>query len=233
MTVLSANDGPTTVDQPHLTDTPSQHGPRGRSMSITQRIVVAVAALPLVGIVLTTIAGALGIISVDQMTDTAVALGEEPGMFTFAAMLWCSPIQSFVKRTQVPVRKALGILFGGYAVSNFVMFAIGEGLAESLSAPFLVAGTVAMLLSMPLVLTSGRWAQRRMGMRNWRKLHKLTYLIALALVLHVALVGEIGLSGVLIVGAMIARIPKLAATLAAFGERMRERNVVDRFKWSR
>lgn len=190
-------------------------------MSIAQRAVVAAAAVPLVGILLTTIAGALGVISVNQMIDVALTLGEEPGMFVFAAMLWCSPVQWLVKRTQIPVRKMLGILFGGYALANFAMFVIDEGLLASLSAPFLIAGTVAMLLSIPLVATSSRWAQRKIGMKNWRKLHTLTYVIAFALVLHVALVGELGLSGALVLGALIARIPPVANAIRSIGERLR------------
>lgn len=173
------------------------------------------------GIVAVTIAGALGVIPVDQMLDTALALGEEPGMFVFAAMLWCSPIQWLVKRTQVPVRKLLGILFGGYAVSNFAMFVIEQGLMASLSTPFLIAGTLAMVMSIPLVLTSGRWAQRAMGMKNWRALHKLTYVIAIALVLHVVLIGEIGISGVVILAALLTRIPPISKAIESLGERVR------------
>ncbi len=191
-------------------------------MSTVQRLVVTAAALPPVGIVLTMIAGALGIIGLNQMVNAGLALGEDPGMFVFAAMLWCSPVQWLVKRTQVPVRKTLGVLFGGYAVSNFMLFVVEEGLVASLSAPFLIAGTLAMLLSIPLVVTSGRWAQRTMGMRNWRTLHKLTYVIAAALVLHVALIGEIGLSGLLILAALAARIPPVAKAIEGLGRRQRE-----------
>lgn len=189
-------------------------------MSILQRLVVAAAALPLIGIALTTIAGALGFIRTREMLDTALALGEEPGMFVFAAMLWCSPVQWLVKRTQVPVRKMLGILFSGYAASNFTMFVIDEGLEDTLSAPFLIAGTAATVASIPLLITSGRWAQRKMGMKNWRSLHKLTYAIAVALVLHVVLIGEIGISGALIVAALITRIPPVAQAIQELGRRL-------------
>ena len=190
-------------------------------MSTVQRGVVALAAIPLIGIVATAVAGAAGLISINQMIDTALALGEEPGMFVFAAMLWCSPVQWLVGRTQVPVRKALGILFSGYAVANFAMFVVERGLAASLSAPFLIAGTIAMVAAIPLLLTSGRWAQRTMGMRNWRRLHKLTYLIAAALVLHVALVGEIGISGVLVAAGLVTRIPPVADAIQRLGKHRR------------
>lgn len=193
----------------------------GRSLSTVQRIVVAAATLPLIGIVITSVAGAVGLISADQMIEVSLGLGEEPGMAVFAAMLWCTPVQWFLSRTQVPVRKMLGILFSGYAVSNFVMFVLERGLAASLSAPFLVAGMVALVAAIPLLLTSGRWAQRKMGIRRWRNLHKLTYLIAFALVLHVALAGEFTVSGVLIIAALVARIPSAANAIGDLGQRRR------------
>ena len=188
---------------------------------MVQRVVVGAAAVPLIGIVVTVIGAALGLVSIDQMIEVSLALGEEPGMLVFAAMLWCSPVQWLVKRTQVPVRKMLGILFGGYALSNFAMFVVEQGLAASLSAPFLVAGTVAMVAALPLLLTSGRWAQRKMGMRNWRNLHKLTYVIALALVVHVALIGELTLGAGLILAALVVRVPPIATAIDGFGQRRR------------
>lgn len=192
-------------------------------MSVVQRVVVAAAALPLIGVAIAALAGAAGVISTEQMIDVSLGLGEEPGMLVFAAMLWCSPIQWLVRRTQIPVRRMLGILFGGYAVANFSMFVVEQGIADSMSQPFLIAGTLAMAASIPLVLTSGRWAQRRMGMKNWRALHKLTYLIAGALVLHVALIGEIGISGVLVATALVTRIPPIATAINRLGERRRDR----------
>lgn len=221
MTTLQAVEAP---DPPPLTPSPpssarasSKRG--GRSLSTVQRIVVAVAAVPLIGILATAAAGVLGFISIDQMVEISLVLGEEPGMAVFAAMLWCSPVQWLVGRTQIPLRKVLGILFSGYAVSNFVMFVVERDLAASVSAPFLVAGSVAMAASIPLLLTSGRWAQRAMGIRNWRTLHKLTYLIAVALILHVGLVGEFTFFGLFIVAALIARVPSISDAIRSRGLR--------------
>lgn len=194
----------------------------GRSLSTMQRIVVGLAALPLLGIGVASAAGALGLISSDLMVEISLALGEEPGMAVFAAVLWCSPIQWIVKRTQVPVRKMLGIMFSGYAVSNFAMFVVEEDLAASVSEPFLIAGSVAMVATIPLVLTSGRWAQRTMGIRNWRTLHKLTYLIAFALVLHLALVGEFSFFALAILAALAARIPTISNAMRSYGQRPRD-----------
>ena len=193
-----------------------------RSLSTTQRLVVAAATLPLLGIAGSVVAAIAGMVSTEQMVEVALALGEEPGMAVFAAMLWCSPVQWLVKRTQVPVRKILGMLFSGYAVSNFAMFVVEESLAASLSAPFLIAGTVAMVAAIPLLLTSGSWAQRTMGMRNWRTLHKLTYAVAVALVLHLVLIGEFSFPGLLIAIALVLRVPPIAAAVQRYGQRRRD-----------
>jgi sulfoxide reductase heme-binding subunit YedZ len=49
---------------------------------------------------------------------------------------------------------------------------------------FIVAGMVAWLLMLPLALTSTAWSIRKLGGRNWRRLHWLVYLAATAGVVH-------------------------------------------------
>ncbi|HLY66779.1 MAG TPA: protein-methionine-sulfoxide reductase heme-binding subunit MsrQ [Chloroflexota bacterium] len=49
---------------------------------------------------------------------------------------------------------------------------------------FITAGLTAWLLLLPLALTSTAWSIRKLGGRNWNRLHRLTYLAALAGVVH-------------------------------------------------
>ncbi len=56
-------------------------------------------------------------------------------------------------------------------------------LDEILERPYITAGMLAALMFLPLVFTSTRKMQRRMG-RNWKKLHKLVYPIAILGVIH-------------------------------------------------
>jgi methionine sulfoxide reductase heme-binding subunit len=49
--------------------------------------------------------------------------------------------------------------------------------------PFITIGFAAFVLMVPLALTSNHWSMRRLG-RNWGKLHRLIYLIAIAAMLH-------------------------------------------------
>lgn len=152
-------------------------------------------------------AALLGVISTEAMIELALAAGENPGMITFGAMFLASPVQWLTGRSQVRVRKYLGIMFFVLALSNGAMFALETGLMAALSAPFLVAGTLAFALAVPLFGTSSRSSQRAMGMKRWRLLHKLTYGVAFALLAHVILIGDIGPGAVLITLGFIARIP--------------------------
>jgi sulfoxide reductase heme-binding subunit YedZ len=49
---------------------------------------------------------------------------------------------------------------------------------------FITAGLTAWLLLLPLALTSTAWSIHKLGGRNWNRLHRLTYLAALAGVIH-------------------------------------------------
>lgn len=49
---------------------------------------------------------------------------------------------------------------------------------------FIFAGMAAFLLMLPLAATSTAWAIRKMGGKNWQRLHRLVYLSAIAGVVH-------------------------------------------------
>jgi len=167
-------------------------------------------------------AALVGAISTEAMMSLALAAGENPGMITFGAMLLASPVQWFTGRSQIRVRKYLGIVFFLLALSNGAMFVLESGIAASLGAPFLIAGTIAVALATPLFLTSSRWSQRTMGMKNWRRLHKLTYLIGVALLTHVVLIGDIGPGAIMIALGLISRIPAIRRRLTLRASRRKE-----------
>ena len=172
-----------------------------------QLVVMALATVAPVVIAGSVFAVLAGLIPLATMVNVALAAGENPGMITFGAMFLASPVQWWTGQSQVRVRKYLGIIFFLLALSNGVMFAIETGVGAMLGAPLLVAGSLALALATPLFVTSGHWAQRRMGMRRWRLLHKATYLVAAALMAHVVLIGDIGLGFVLIALGFVARVP--------------------------
>ena len=186
-----------------------------------QLLVMALATIAPLVIVGTVSAAVVGLISLETMLSVALAAAENPGMIVFGAMFLASPIQWLTGRSQVRVRKYLGIVFFLLALTNGVMFAIESGVGAMLGAPFLVAGTLALALAAPLFLTSSRWSQRLMGMRRWRLLHKATYVIAAALMAHVVLMPDIGPGFVMIALGFIARIPAVKRWIQERADRRR------------
>ncbi len=88
------------------------------------------------------------------------------------------------------VRRQLGLWCFGYAamhLSGYLLFILGWRLDRLLDdlreRPYIVVGALALLLLLPLALTSNRFSQRRLG-RRWRQLHRLVYLVLLLALLH-------------------------------------------------
>jgi DMSO/TMAO reductase YedYZ heme-binding membrane subunit len=189
-----------------------------RRFTPLQLLVMAVCTIP-VGIIAGALtAGSAGVISTEEMIELALAAGENPGTIVFGAMFLATPIQWATGRTQIRVRKYLGIVFYLLALNNGAMFLMESGTPGILSEPFLIAGTFALALATPLFATSSRWSQRRLGMSRWRLLHKLTYVIALALLGHVILIGDLGLGAALITIGFVARTRPVRRWLQRRGE---------------
>lgn len=210
-----------TLDQPGLITSTEPPGPvdqaalraansgRWRRFSIAQLLVMAAATVAPLFIVGVYGAALLGAISLEVMTGLALGAGENPGMITFGAMFLASPVQWLTGRSQVRVRKYLGIVFFLLALSNGALFIVERGIGQIVGLPFLIAGTAALMLATPLFLTSSRRAQRVLGMRNWRLLHRLTYPVAIALVAHVALIGDVGPGAIMITIGFLTRLPPI------------------------
>ena len=111
----------------------------------------------------------------------------------------------------------LGLYAWFYATLHLLVFAqvyigwSGEILLEELAErPYVLVGFLAWLILVPLGITSANRIRRKMG-RNWRKLHRLTYAVALLGWLHLfwlsrSDIGEALMYGVLIGGLLAMRI---------------------------
>lgn len=187
--------------------------PLWNRFTLLQLVVMALAAIPPMIIGGAVSATLLGLMTEEALISLALEAGENPGTLTFAAMFLASPVQWLTGRSQIRVRKYLGIVFFLLAFSNFAMFVLEQGLAASFGAPFLVAGLVALVVATPLFLTSSRWSQRMIGMRRWRLLHKLTYVVGAALLGHLVLLGEIDVGAILIGLGFVARLPVVSTWL--------------------
>ncbi len=88
-------------------------------------------------------------------------------------------------------RRMLGLFAFFYGVVHFgIYLSLDQGLAWSLiladlyKRPFIIAGFTALMLMVPLAVTSTKGMIRRLGGKRWQLLHRLIYLSAVAAVVH-------------------------------------------------
>ena len=123
-------------------------------------------------------------------------------------------------------RRMLGLYAWFYATLHLLVFAqvyigwSGEILLKELAErPYVLVGFLAWLILVPLGITSANSIRRKMG-RNWRKLHRLTYLVAVLGWLHLLWlsrsdVGEAVIYGVVFVFLFALRIPQKKVAMRA------------------
>ena len=84
-------------------------------------------------------------------------------------------------------RRFIGVAVFGYAVAHFLAYLFKLGAAERIVSealePGMLAGWVALLLFVPLAVTSNDLSVARLG-RRWKHLHRLIYVAALLTFLH-------------------------------------------------
>ena len=105
-------------------------------------------------------------------------------------------------------RRMLGLYAWFYATLHLLVFAqvyigwSGAILLEELAErPYVLVGFLAWLILVPLGITSANSIRRKMG-RNWRKLHKLTYAVAILGWLHLLWLSRSDIGEAVIYGAV-------------------------------
>jgi methionine sulfoxide reductase heme-binding subunit len=69
-------------------------------------------------------------------------------------------------------------------VGLYAGFDVHAMLADVVKRRFITAGVTAWLLMVPLAATSTNWAIRKLGGKNWNRLHKLVYAAAVCGIIH-------------------------------------------------
>lgn len=103
-----------------------------------------------------------------------------------------TPLRKLLRRpVLVQYRRMLGLFAFFYGVLHFTTylwfdkaFEFREIVVDVGKRPFITAGFTALLLMLPLALTSTAGWIRRLGGRRWQWLHRLIYVSALAGVVH-------------------------------------------------
>ena len=97
----------------------------------------------------------------------------------------------FLWRRPLLFRRMLGLASFAYAAVHFMIYLIFDQDLEFSSTfddvvkrPYITIGFAALVLMVPLALTSNSYMLKKLGARKWRTLHKLAYVIAILVVVH-------------------------------------------------
>ena len=112
-------------------------------------------------------------------------------LFVFASLSCTSLKIVFGWKWTLKLRKTLGLLGFFTVLAHLLLYAVVDQqlrlsvvLEDVLKRPFIAVGFGAFLLLLPLALTSTKKALKRMGPKNWRRLHRLAYVIGILGVVH-------------------------------------------------
>ncbi|EYF02469.1 sulfite oxidase heme-binding subunit YedZ [Chondromyces apiculatus] len=144
--------------------------------------------IPAASLALAAARGALGANPVAEVMN-------QLGILTLAllvASLAATPLKIVTGWTwPIRIRKTLGLLAFAYACAHFLVYAaVDQGLdlaavADDIAErPFIFVGVAALLLLIPLAVTSTARMMKRLGNARWKRIHRMAYLAAALGVVH-------------------------------------------------
>jgi sulfoxide reductase heme-binding subunit YedZ len=151
-------------------------------------VLFALALLPLTSLVIGVLQHSLG-------PNPAEALIRSLGDWTLRFLcltLAVTPLRQWTGWAALArFRRMLGLFTAFYAALHFSAYAVfdmgldlGDIVRDVSKRPFILVGTLAFLLLMPLAATSFDRAVRALGAARWQRLHRLVYGIAGLAILH-------------------------------------------------
>jgi len=142
------------------------------------------------------------------------------------ASLACTPLKVLLGWAwPMRLRKTLGLMGFGYAALHASVYSgldqvmdFGAMWDDVLKRKFIFVGSAAFLCLVPLAVTSTAGAIRRLGSKNWKRLHRLAYVAVPLGVLHFVWRVKVDLTEPLIYGAIL-----LGLFLVRIGKSRKER----------
>ena len=126
------------------------------------------------------------------------------------ATLFISPLR-WAGLNLLRFRRQLGLVAFAYVVLHFsawlsidMGFRWGQILPDLFKRWYILIGMSALLLLIPLAITSNNQSIRRLGAANWNRLHKLAYLATGLAMVHFLMVGKVYTWEVLIYATILA-----------------------------
>ncbi len=113
-------------------------------------------------------------------------------LWLLIAGLCITPLQRRTPLRLIKLRRPIGVLAFSYVLVHFLTWLLldvqipAQIVADIIKRPYVTVGMAAMLLLLPLALTSNNWSIRNLGAR-WRRLHQLVYPAVLLAGLHMVM----------------------------------------------
>jgi sulfoxide reductase heme-binding subunit YedZ len=132
----------------------------------------------------------------------------------------------------ITLRRLLGLFAFVYAALHFSVWLVLDHFfdwpemgRDIVKRPYITVGMTALTLLVPLAVTSTSGMIRRLGAANWRRLHRLVYVSAVAAILHFTWLAKVGRTDQYVYAAILAAILGIRVVDAArrFWARRRRR----------
>jgi sulfoxide reductase heme-binding subunit YedZ len=172
--------------------------------------IFAGALAPLGSVIVRAVGGLLG---ANPIAEVLNELGLTALIFLVASLA-CTPARRLFGWTWPPrIRRELGLFAFFYAALHFLVYlVIDQGVdmdvivEDIVKRPFITVGFAALVLLVPLALTSTTASIRRLGYRRWQRLHQLAYLAGILAVIHFIWRVKIDVSQPLLYAAVLAAL---------------------------
>ena len=173
-----------------------------------------VALIPLIIVMLAAAGTTVGLLPGGAFLGVTSSLANV-STWTFSLLLACMPLHIVTGwRWPLEYKRPLGLYTFLYAVMHYFVFtsafgfAVGPAAAATVSSFMLATGFVDLALMAPLALTSNRFSMKKLG-RNWKRLHYLTYAVAIFIILHLFALGQGFALAAFYTVLLVIRIPAL------------------------
>jgi sulfoxide reductase heme-binding subunit YedZ len=146
-------------------------------------------------LVVPALAGRLGGNPLERLLHTT----GEIAIWTLGAVLSLTPLRVLFPKSRIVNalnrhRRYIGVSSCIYALLHFTCHILYQGsvddLLASFSKGFIWFGFTGLAILVILALTSNNWMVRKLGAKNWKRLHRLAYPAAVILIYHQSIAGK-------------------------------------------
>jgi methionine sulfoxide reductase heme-binding subunit len=158
------------------------------TLRLTKVTIFLAALIPLARLAGKALHGGLGANPIEVITHST---GDWTLIFILTT-LSVTPLRRLTRQYWlIGVRRMVGLFAFFYGTLHFLtyiwldkFFDIHEMIKDIVKRPFITVGFSAFVLMIPLAATSTAWSIRRLGGKNWQRLHRLIYLTGILGVVH-------------------------------------------------